>query len=284
MSCPQVCTTFYVGAGTVSGGQGVTRTADRAAPVAADGLVAGIPPAVAGARDSPRADLGGGAREAPLTLEGAIELLAERDWTEGDEATWERAVEDARHRLDEAVRTKALAVAGRGRKRHCTVGAFYDWLGEEASIEPERSLRYAVRPDEEAEAVAAEQPARDRAWETLDLLDSALMPGLLADEAEPEGTGGALPAFGFGATRRLRACVRETWQNLRVVEREAETLAAELGCADVLAPQVREALAGSRARLEDRAGGPLQEAIGALPEPEEALQAILAPLFRPKEP
>ena len=110
------------------------------------------------------------------------------------------------------------------------------------------------------------------------------MPGSLADEAEPEAPGEVLPAFGFRAKMRFRSGVHQTWQQLRVVEREAETLAAELGCADVLAPQVREALAGSRVRLEELASGPLREAIGALPEPEEVLQAVLSPLFRPKEP
>ena len=224
------------------------------------------------------------AREGRLTLLEAAELLAEREWTEGNDDAWECAVEDARHKMVEAARRKALPVAGRGRARHCTVGAFYDWLQEETPVEPERGLRYAVRPDEEAEAVAAEESARARGWETLDLLDSALMPGSLADEAEPEAPGEVLPAFGFRAKMRFRSGVHQTWQQLRVVEREAETLAAELGCADVLAPQVREALAGSRVRLEELASGPLREAIGALPEPEEVLQAVLSPLFRPKEP
>jgi len=121
-----------------------------------------------------------------------------------------------------------------------------------------------------------EGPERDQMLTVLTALDAAVMPGT----ASPDGKAAdRLPAFGPIAVQRLTVTVHHAWRELRVVELEAEEAAAELRCPDALAVEVREALTHSRARLGKLADA-WPEAIGDLPEPDDALRDAFAAGFR----
>ena len=194
------------------------------------------------------------------------------------EAAWARRVAAKRKAVRRAIREGALPTARDGSDATVTVGAFYDWLGEPTPIAPERGLHYDVRPDADAEAVQRARDLRRSAWEALKRLDG--LPRRDPGAGANTGGGGDEILLSDLLARRLRAGVRQNWQELRVIEDEARRVAEELDCAEALMPEVRAVLQRCRERLESLAHDPIAfPAPIALPEPDDELRETAAKMF-----
>ena len=178
----------------------------------------------------------------------------------------------------------ALVASGRGRALQISAGALYDWLQQAVPVYPERGLRFAVRPDTEAEDVAQQQRAVAMAWRALDALHAFLEQEDAGDaDAEPPEHGGLPRAFAVLVKRRLIEGLREAWQELRGLEHEVAAVAGELHGDDPLLPDLRAVLDDARSRFKPIAEGSWKEAIGELPEPDVEYRKRVARLFRPDD-
>ncbi len=228
------------------------------------------------------------ARAEQWTVDACAECLAAREEEaesedeETDaaaaEASWARRVAAKRKAVRRAIREGALPTARDGNDASVTVGALYDWLGEPPPLAPERGLRYDVRPDAEAEEVQRARDLRRGAWEALEQLDRLSLRD--PDASANDGGGDEEIRLLDLLVRRVRAGVRQNWQELRVIEDEARSVAEELDCDDALAPEVRAVLQRCRERLESLANDPIAlPAPIELPEPDDEVREVAATVF-----
>ncbi len=156
------------------------------------------------------------------------------------------------------------------------MGSFYDWLGQEPPVGPERGVGFDVVPDDQAADVELRREARRRAFEELERA-----PGLAAlfhPEFWPEAVRPMMALQPAGKLDELvtlhkgilREGVETQWRQLRAIELLVAEAQEAFDGEDPCLPDVRHTLDHTREQLVD-----IHESLQSyvepfdLPEPDE---------------
>jgi hypothetical protein len=231
------------------------------------------------------------AREERLTLNDCATIYAE-DYHAWDAADYETDEDGEQSPTDEAwygvrdqkvielralVKAGTLRAKGRGKRMKISCGAFYDWLGKAVPVSPDFGIAFDVQPDHREREVARARRDHEFIGRLLDR--GACKLELPLDMESPLVMDGP-KGFGVEMARvlavRIRAAVRENWQELRALEEQIELITEEFDGEDVLQARVREPLDETKATLVEL-HEQLQEYTGPfeLPEPDEDMRATI---------
>jgi hypothetical protein len=200
----------------------------------------------------------------PVSLLAYVLTEHYHDWTE-DELAPESAHDDVIVRGDawrrvQAGKAKEIAalvangtLVGKGKAKALTVqaGSFYGGLGEPVPVFPEWACAYDVRPDAEAEDVAARRAWREdvrKAYREGPTRFVAHVEGLARDpQLQPEETS-QINEVVTVQKARFKESVLSVWRQLRAIDVLVDEVAEAFG-EDPCVPAVREVLDNNKERV-----------------------------------
>ena len=172
------------------------------------------------------------------------------------------------------VKDGTLQAKGKGKSLRVELGPFYDWLGEQAPVEPEWAKAYDVRPDSDDD-VKSHRFGRERAWKAYRWGPTAPIP-YVGDLELDTGESSRIDEIVAEHKERVRSGVEEQWRLLGALELVVSEVAVEFDGEDPALPVLRHVLDHSREKLEElkadteRFTGPFE-----LPEPDEEEVAVV---------